>query len=163
MFKERQTIKAATDRPASPKTIPDAMLVPNYPWCDTDAGLTVIPENFSRKCQDLLRRAQLPRPDAAHVVRLPRNGMDTFVVEATGFNDKSWLDDGGHPRTEAMKTTERFRRKDYGHLEIDVTVDDPKAYTKPFTVRVSHQVMLDQELIEFVCNENEKSARHYDP
>ena len=61
------------------------------------------------------------------------------------------------------KLTERWRRPDYGHLEIDVTVDDPKAYTKPFTVRVSHQLTVDQELIEFICNENEKSARHYDP
>ena len=55
--------------------------------------------------------------------------------------------------------TERFRRPNFGQLEIDVTIDDPKAYTKPFTVRVSHQLMVDQELIEFICNENEKSSR----
>jgi hypothetical protein len=57
---------------------------------------------------------------------------------------------------------ERFRRPTYGTLEIDVTIDDPKAYTKPFTVRVSQQILLDNELIEFVCGENEKSSQHYD-
>jgi hypothetical protein len=88
---------------------------------------------------------------------------DTLVVESVGFIDDGWLDVYGSPFTSKGKLTERWRRTDYGHLEIDVTVDDPKAYTKPFTVRVSHQLTLDQELIEFVCNENEKSARHYDP
>ena len=88
---------------------------------------------------------------------------DTLVVESAGFRDDGWLDVFGSPLTSEGKLIERWRRPDYGHLEIDVTVDDPKAYTKPFTVRVSHQLLVDQELIEFICNENEKSARHYDP
>lgn len=88
---------------------------------------------------------------------------DTLVVESVGFRDDGWLDVYGSPLTDRGKLIERFRRLDYGHIEIDITVDDPKAYTQPFTVRVSHQVMLDSELIEFVCNENEKSARHFDP
>jgi hypothetical protein len=88
---------------------------------------------------------------------------DTLVIESVGFIDDGWLDVYGSPLTTEGKLIERWRRPDYGHLEIDVTVDDPKAYTKPFTVRVSHQVLLDQELIEFICNENEKSSQHYDP
>ena len=88
---------------------------------------------------------------------------DTLVVESAGFRDDGWLDVYGSPLTAEGRLIERWRRTDFGHLEIDVTVDDPKAYTAPFTVRVSHQVMLDQELIEFVCNENEKSSQHYDP
>jgi hypothetical protein len=88
---------------------------------------------------------------------------DTLVVESVGFRDDGWLDVFGSPLTDKGKLTERWRRPDYGHLEIDVTVDDPKAYTKPFTVRVSHQLTVDQELIEFICNENEKSSQHYDP
>lgn len=88
---------------------------------------------------------------------------DTLVVESVGFRDLGWLDVYGSPLTTEGKLIERWRRPDFGHLEIDVTVDDPKAYTRPFTVRVSHQILLDQELIEFVCNENEKSAQHYDP
>jgi hypothetical protein len=88
---------------------------------------------------------------------------DTLVVESVGFREDGWLDVYGSPLTDKGKLIERWRRPDYGHLEIDVTVDDPKAYTKPFTVRVSHQLTVDQELIEFICNENEKSSQHYDP
>jgi hypothetical protein len=88
---------------------------------------------------------------------------DTLVVESVGFRDDGWLDVFGSPLSDKGKLIERWRRPDFGHIEIDVTVDDPKAYTKPFTVRVSHQIMLDQELIEFICNENEKSSQHYDP
>jgi hypothetical protein len=88
---------------------------------------------------------------------------DTLVVESAGFRDDGWLDVFGSPLTERGKLVERWRRPEFGRLEIDVTVDDPKAYTKPFTVRVNHQILLDQELIEFICNENEKSVRHYDP
>jgi hypothetical protein len=88
---------------------------------------------------------------------------DTLVVESVGFVDNGWLDVYGSPLTTQGKLIERWRRPSYGRLEIDVTVDDPKAYTKPFTVRVNHQVLLDAELIEFICNENEKSSQHYDP
>jgi hypothetical protein len=88
---------------------------------------------------------------------------DTLVVESHGFREDGWLDVYGSPLTEQGKLIERWRRPDYGHLEIDITVDDPKAYTEPFTVRVSHRVTIDQELIEFICNENEKSSQHYDP
>ena len=88
---------------------------------------------------------------------------DTLVVVTKGLRDGEWLDIFGTPLTDAATYTERFRRVNYGRMEIDVTVDDPKAYTKPFTVRVSHQILLDEELIEFICNENEKSVRHYDP
>ena len=86
---------------------------------------------------------------------------DTLVVQTTGFRDDGWLDVDGSPLTDAAKWTERFRRPSFGRLEIDVTIDDPKAYTKPFTVRVNQQIMLDTELIEFVCNENEQFTRHF--
>jgi hypothetical protein len=85
---------------------------------------------------------------------------DTLVVETTGFRDDGWLDVNGSPLTDAAKMTERFRRVNYGNLEIEVTVDDPKAYTKPWTVKMTQRVMLNTELIEFVCNENEKSVTH---
>jgi hypothetical protein len=85
---------------------------------------------------------------------------DTLVVENTGFRDLGWLDVEGSPLTESGKIIERFRRPDFGHLEIVVTIDDPKAYTKPWTVTVNQRIMLDTELIEFVCAENEKDAPH---
>ena len=87
---------------------------------------------------------------------------DTLVVETTGFRDDVWLDVNGSPLTETGKITERFRRPNYGSLEIEITIEDPKSYTKPFTVRVNQRVMLDTDLIEFICQENEKSSQHYD-
>ncbi len=81
---------------------------------------------------------------------------DTLVVETTGFKDGGWLDVIGNPMTDAAKWSERFRRPTYGTLEIDVTVDDPKAYTRPWTVRVNQRLVPSTELIEFICNENQQ-------
>jgi hypothetical protein len=81
---------------------------------------------------------------------------DTLVVETAGFRDDGWLDVFGAPLTDAAHVTERFRRPSYGRLEVDVTIDDPKAYTKPWTVRVNQRIMPDQELLEFVCLENQR-------
>jgi hypothetical protein len=81
---------------------------------------------------------------------------DTLVVETAGFRDGGWLDIIGNPLTDAAKLTERFRRPNYGTLEIDVTIDDPKAYTKPWTVRVNQRITLAGELIEFICLENQQ-------
>ena len=81
---------------------------------------------------------------------------DTLVVETTNFRDGGYLDIWGSPLTDNAKMTERFRRVNYGTLEIDVTIDDPKAYTKPFTVRVNQRLMVDEELIEFICLENDR-------
>src|SRR5262249_18901429 len=86
---------------------------------------------------------------------------DTLVVETTGFRDDVWLDVNGSPLTSTGKMTERFRRPNFGSLQIDITIEDPKSYTKPFTVRVNQRIMVDTDLIEFVCNENEKSSLHY--
>jgi len=89
---------------------------------------------------------------------------DTLVVETTGLRDGGWLDIDGSPQTDAAKITERFRRLNYGTMKIDVTIDDPKAYTAPFSVRVNQKLMVDErmdaELIEFICAENEKDVEH---
>jgi hypothetical protein len=81
---------------------------------------------------------------------------DTLVVETVQFRDGGWLDINGSPLTDAGKITERIRRPTFGRMEIDVTIEDKKAYTKPFTVRVNQQLMLDEELIEFICLENQR-------
>jgi hypothetical protein len=85
---------------------------------------------------------------------------DTLVVETTGFKDGTWLDRSGSPLTEAAKMTERFRRASYGKMQIEITVDDPKAYTKPWTVTLTHSIVLDTELLDYICLENEKSLTH---
>jgi hypothetical protein len=84
---------------------------------------------------------------------------DTLVVETTGLRDGGWLDIWGSPLTDVAKITERFRRLSYGVLKIDVTIDDPRAYTKPFSVRVNQRIMPEGELIEFICNENNKAPQ----
>ncbi len=84
---------------------------------------------------------------------------DTLVVESSGFVGTNWLDNNGHPGTEALRLTERFHRSDFGHIDLAVTVDDPKAYEKPWTVHLP-MVLTDTELIEYVCDENEKDLKH---
>jgi hypothetical protein len=83
---------------------------------------------------------------------------DSLVVETTGFPDGIWLDRNGTPLTDAAKITERFRRPNYGRMEIEVTIEDPKAYTRPWTVKLNHDIVLDTELIDYICVENEKDA-----
>jgi len=85
---------------------------------------------------------------------------DTLVVQTTGFRDALWLDTGGSPLTDAARVTERFRRVNYGTLEIELTVDDPKAYTKPWTIKVTQIIAPDTELLDYICLENERDVGH---
>lgn len=85
---------------------------------------------------------------------------DILVVETIGLRDGIWLDRNGSPMTDAAKITERFRRVNFGRLEIEVTVDDAKAYTKPWTVTLNQNLLPDTELLEYRCNDNEKDAGH---
>ena len=85
---------------------------------------------------------------------------DTLVVETIGFKDGLWLDANGSPLTEAGKMTERIRRPNFGTLQIEITIDDPKAYTKPWTVTMNEPLILDSDLIDYYCLENERDAVH---
>jgi hypothetical protein len=85
---------------------------------------------------------------------------DALVVDTIGLNDRVWLDVSGHPRSGAMRMTERYRRRDVGHLDVEITFDDPKMYNKPFTVKVTHLLQADTDILEYVCNENEKDRAH---
>jgi len=85
--------------------------------------------------------------------------QDTLVVNSAGFNDRGWLDVGGLPQTESLRLTERYRRRDFGHLELEVTFDDPKTFAKPFTLRMDKTLTADTEIIEDVC-ENERDSSH---
>jgi hypothetical protein len=83
---------------------------------------------------------------------------DTFVISSAGFNDRAWLDSAGHPQTEALRITERMRRRDFGHMDFEITIDDPKVFTRPFTVRTERLLAADTDLLEDVC-ENERDQR----
>jgi hypothetical protein len=86
---------------------------------------------------------------------------DTLVVETIGFKDRTWLDFAGTPHSESLKITERIRRRTFGRLEIEETIDDPEVFTRPFTVMLGAQYAPDTELLEFVCGENERSRQHF--
>jgi hypothetical protein len=88
---------------------------------------------------------------------------DTLVVETAGFNDRTWLDRTGHPHSDAMRLTERFRRRDAGHLEVDITITDPKAYRTPITYKRQATLLPDEDLLEYFCTENEKSVQRFRP
>ena len=85
---------------------------------------------------------------------------DTLVVETAGFNDKTWLDLMGHPHSEALRIVERYRRRDFGHLDVEMTFDDPRMYTKPFTIKFTEVLQADSDIFETFCNENEKDRAH---
>jgi len=85
---------------------------------------------------------------------------DTLVVESTGYNDKTWLDASGHPRSEQLRMIERYHRRDFGHMDIAVTIDDPKYYTRAFTVKLSFHLIPDSDVLEAVCAENERDHVH---
>jgi hypothetical protein len=85
---------------------------------------------------------------------------DTLVIDTIGVSDDTWIDWNGSVLTEAAKVREQMRRPDFGHLDIQVTVDDPKAYTKPWTVTLKQRIVVDTELIDEMCLENEQSLKH---
>ena len=85
---------------------------------------------------------------------------DTLAVKTIGLRDDGWADEEGSPITEAARVTERFRRPNFGSLEIELTVDDPKAYTAPWTVKLRDNIKLNTGLLEYVCLENEKDSAH---
>src|SRR5581483_8985534 len=85
---------------------------------------------------------------------------DTLVVETEGFNDRTWLDMSGHSHSEALHLTERYHRRDYGHMDVEMTFNDPVMYTRPFTIKFTHALVPDSDILETYCNENEKDRNH---
>ena len=85
---------------------------------------------------------------------------DTLVVESAGFNDKTWLDLSGHPHSEALRIVERYHRRDFGHMDVEMTFDDPQMYTKTFAIKFTEELWADADVFEYFCNENEKDRAH---
>lgn len=85
---------------------------------------------------------------------------NTLVVDTVGFNDRGWLDSMGHPHSEALHVVERFHRRDFGHMDVEVTIDDPKVYTKSFSITFTELLQPDSDVTEYFCNENEKDRSH---
>lgn len=164
LFKQRMESLGA-GRPSGrclPHGIPDAMLIPAQFKIVQNPGLTLILfEEFNHYRQIFTDGRPHPAdPNPAWFgYSIGKWVRDTFVVDTVGFNDQSWLDDHGHPHTDALHTIERFRRRDFGHMEIQLTVDDAKAYSVPWTAIIQLRLLPDTDLIEDVCD-NEQDARH---
>lgn len=164
LFEERDR-NLGKDRPTArciPHGIPDQMAV-GYPFKLVQLpGLTLILyEEMTHYRQIFADGRALPQdPNPALVgYSVGHWERDSFVVNSSGFTGVSWLDDPGHPHTDALHVIERFRRKDFGHMDIEVTIDDAKAYTRPWTVTEAFDLLADTELLENIC-ENEKDVRH---
>ena len=165
LYKERQE-NFSKDRPSGrclPHGVPDAMLVPATPFkiIQTPAVTLILLENQGHYRQVFTDGRGFPREMNPTWLgySIGKWEGDTFVVDTAGFNDQTYLDDGGHPHSDAYHSIERFRRRDFGHMDYEITIDDPKAYTKSWTVRIPVELFPDNELMESVC-ENEKDAEH---
>lgn len=153
------------DRPSSrclPHSIPDQMLIGVPLKIVQNPGVTfILYEEFARFRQ-IFTDGRGPAPIASPAwlgYSIGKWDGDWFVVDTRGFNDKSWLDDSGRPHSEALHTVERFRRTDFGHMDVEITIDDPEVYTKPWSFPMKFDFLADTDMIEDVCD-NEKDSSH---
>ena len=147
-----------------PPGIPSAMFIYEFKLIQTPRELVMLPESGDPPRQIYLDGRKLP---AAADVQPSWDGYsvakwegDTLIVETTGFTGDSWLDGAGHPRSENMRVRESYRRRDFGHMDLEVYIDDPKYYTRPFELRTQLELVPDGDSIEYVCGENEKDRVH---
>ena len=129
-----------------------------YKIVQTSDLIVILYESFTMFRQIFLDGRELPKdPQPSWMgYSTGRWDGDVLVVESSGFTDQSWLDGSGHPHSDAMHVTERFRRRDLGHMEVEVVIDDPKAYTKPIHYVQPQVLLADTDLIEYICTENAK-------
>lgn len=165
LYLRRRNVLKGGGRPSQdclPHSIPDSMLPPViFKIVQIPDETIILFEEFVHYRQIFTDGRALPvDPQPAWFgYSVGRWEGSTFVVTTAGFNDRSWLDDTGHPHSEAMKTTERFRRIDFGHMDMQVTIEDPQMYLAPFTATVRFDLQPDTELLENIC-ENEKDSEH---
>jgi hypothetical protein len=145
-----------------PQGVPGVMMVYAFKIIQTPRELIMIGESQEPPRQIYLDGRGLPRdPDPSWMgYSIGKWDNDTLVVQTTGFKEEGWLDNAGHPRGQSMLITERFRRRDFGHIDLEIRYDDPKYYTRPFTNKTTLDLIPDSDLIEFVCTENEKDIEH---
>ena len=166
LFNQRKDGARAKEEPDAnclPQGVPKIDAAP-VPWklIQGPRQVTILYEAFNLFREIFTDGRELPKdPNPTWLgYSVGRWDGDTLVVESNGFNGKTWLDQAGHPTSDALHVTERFRRKDFGHLDLEITIDDPKMYTQPWTVKESPRLFADGELLEFNCNENERDIRH---
>jgi hypothetical protein len=145
-----------------PGGIPAALLAQTFKIIQTPQEIVMLPEVLNPPRQIHTDGRPLPKdPDPRWMgYSVGHWEGDTLVVETIGVNDRAWLDASGHPRSESMHITERYRRRDFGHMDLEITFNDPKFYTRPFSIRTALTLIPDSDLLEYVCAENEKDRAH---
>jgi hypothetical protein len=139
-----------------PHGVPDAMLAPTpFKFIHTPNLTLILYEEFVDFRQIFTDGRPLPKNPvpAWFGYSVGRWEGNEFVIESSGFNDRSWLDDDGHPHSESLHTIERFRRLNYGQMIMEVTIDDPKTYAKSWSAQLTFHLLPDTEFVEYVCEE----------
>jgi hypothetical protein len=146
-----------------PTSLPGSMLVLAFKMIQAPAEIVVIPGSGEPPRQIYTDGRSLPKdPDPSWTGHsVGRWDGDTLVVETIAIHSRAWLDAFGHPRSEGMRITERYRRRDFGHMDLEVTLDDAKYYTRPFGFKTTATLLPDTDVLEYVCAENEKDRTHY--
>ena len=166
LYQERKESKSKDDPEARclPPGVPRMSTTP-YPWTmiQNDKLLVIVYEGGAHIWRKIFLDGRPHDPNVVETWLGDSIGhwedKDTLVVETVGQNDITWLDEDGHPHTNKMVVTERFRRPDMGHLEIEHTIDDPGAYSKSWKF-TTHPTLLNGELIEYICQENNRDVEH---
>jgi hypothetical protein len=146
-----------------PSSMPAVMLVINFKMIQAPGEIVVLAGNGDPPRQIYVDGRSLPKdPEPSWMgTSAGRWQGDTLVVETAGFKDRAWLDAFGHPRSEAMRITERYRRRDFGHMDLEMTFDDPTYYTRRFGFKTTLTLLPDSDVLEYVCTENEKDNAHF--
>ncbi|HEY6340866.1 MAG TPA: hypothetical protein VIY49_05195 [Bryobacteraceae bacterium] len=161
LVKQRSESNGPTSR-CLPGSIPITLLLLPFKIVQTPRQIVMLFEHYDPPRQIFTDGRRLPEQlDPSWTGYATGTWQDnTLVVESRGYNDKGWLDAVGHPRSESLRLTERYRRRDFGHLVLELTVDDPKYYSRPFTVSLPFHLIPDSDVLEAVCEENEKDYVH---
>ena len=141
-----------------PASVPAAMNVLAFKIVQTPSQIVVVFENGDPVRQIHLDGRSHPKDPGPSWMgySVGRWERDTLVVDTVGITTRAWLDVLGHPRSEGMRITERFRRRDFGHIDYEVSMDDPKYYTRPFGYTSTMTLLPDTDVLEYICNENQK-------
>ena len=160
LYNERQN-KNGKGRPSDrclPRGVPAALLVRDHPWkiVQTSGVILMLYDESLHHRQIFLDGRGFPEDPTPSWFgySIAKWEGDSLVAETMGFNEETWIDDGGHPHSDAMHVIERFRRRTVGTLEIEITIDDPKSYTGPWTATVLFELLPDTDLGEHVCAVN---------
>ena len=164
----QQRQKSGRDFPTAycqPSSLPAAMLVLEFKLIQAPRQIVMLAGNGDPARQIYTDGRSLPKdPEPSWMgSSVARWQGETLVVDTTGFKESAWLDGFGHPRSEAMHITERYHRRDFGHMDLELTFDDPKYYTRPFGFKTTLTLLPDTDVLEYICTENPRAYRPLAP